>query len=327
MPVQESSEKHPESSWKSDKMFGNVSFQASATSSFIVLFSFMLILAGVEYTTIYSSNALLLAFKGSSSVYPPIVLLISGLCMLCTGLAAFILGIIAILLSVKSRGYTIFVLCLESIFGIFTLAALMFGNWAFLAKQYSSQQSVVQFEMMCMLYMVATGTALLSGQFCLTIQFYKQNFRADNMEVVFSQGLLKALVIFYSFLVVVKGISELAIAELMRKASLTSTFSAPFFISRTEVVIADGAFTILLGLYGMIVGAAGLSRHKVWFVSLYVFSFVVQLVLYDLAQYANFPAPVSGTIKIQGVETAIWTAALMLIPAYFASMLRDTSAL
>ncbi|EKX53768.1 hypothetical protein GUITHDRAFT_100738 [Guillardia theta CCMP2712] len=329
MPVQESSEKQEEPTRGNH---GNISFQASAISAFLVLFSFMLVLLGVEYANLYSSHDNLSNYKGSGVVYPPVVLLISGLCMLCMGLGGLTLGITAVLLNVKSKGFTIFVLSLQGVFGIFTLAAMMFGTWAFEAKLYSSNPSVVKFEMMCMLYMIANGTALLSGQFCLTLHFYKQDFKKEPTEA-FSNAVLRGLVVFYSFLVLLKGCSEMAIAVLMREASVPVTTAAPFFVSRRDLVLADGVFTMLLGLYGIVVGAAGLFQQKALFVVLHIFSFVFQLALYDLAQYGDFPVGVLSTqllkfsLKLQGVETACWTAAVLLIPAYFAAMMDDPSVL
>ena len=182
--------------------------------------------------------------------------------------------------------------------------------------------------MMFMLYMIATGKTVLSGQFCLTLHFYIQNFKKKSTEA-FSNSVLRGFVVFYSFLVQLKRCSEMAIAVLMREASVPITTSAPFFVSIRDLVLADGVFTMLLGLYGIVVGAAGLFQIKAEFVGLHIFSFVFQLALYDLAQYGNFPVGalssqlLNFSLKVSGVETACWTAGVILIPAYFAAMMDD----
>eukprot|EP00960_Hanusia_phi_P029048 747745-Hanusia_phi.AAC.5 len=293
-------------------------------AGFVFLFSFMVLLVGTGYTTMNSQGNL----NGSSTYYPMAIILTCGLCLIFEGLLGLIISGMELMAHKRSASATMLLLAIQVLFGLFILASLMIGQYAFMADK-NSQDVAKQFSMLSMLSMLALFIALLGGFFCFTMSLHNlyKNEKVDPERSVASR---KTKVLFYSFLVVLKGCSELAIGELARQNG-TPGSSAPFIIFRPNLVLSDGVLTLVVGLIGMAIGAAGLFKLKNLFTALSFFSFIIQLALYILGQFgANSSAGMSsgmtfvslfgaGDAAALSVMLIPFTTALMFMPAWAAS--------
>ena len=85
---------------------------------------------------------------------------------------------------------------------------------------------------------------------------------------------------------------------------------------RYRLIIAESCITLLVGLYGMVIGIAGLSKQSLYFALLAFSSLIIQLGMDDLAQLSQSIPLRNYQLGVLGVILAPLTVGLMCMPIF-----------
>eukprot|EP00960_Hanusia_phi_P072620 767835-Hanusia_phi.AAC.5 len=341
----------------------------------LILFSTLLIVFGVARTNLYDAVPTA-AMGGTSMIFPPAVLLASGVCLCAMGFAGLVTGFFHLSLNIRHPTFTLIMLVLEGVLGWFVFLSQNIAYHAFVADKNSSTSLQKGLVMTGMFGSAALGIAALGGQFYFSLQLYRVHSQGE--AAVYDRNYIRPRVVLYSFLVIMKASCEIAMGVVVDQkfmgvpssgpstatsasitqsvsqimAGMTQSYSAPstsssssdmstsgpgggsntnplvqppFMSYKYKFLIADGCITLVVGLYGLAVGLAGLSKQSLYFAIVATASLIMQLGLYDLAQIAYSPmasssSPVDANAALRqttlGVLLAPLTVALMYMPMY-----------
>ena len=85
---------------------------------------------------------------------------------------------------------------------------------------------------------------------------------------------------------------------------------------RYRLIIAESCITLLVGLYGMVIGLAGLFKESLYFALLAFSSLIIQLGMDDLAQLSQSIPLRNYQLGVLGVILAPLTVGLMCMPIF-----------
>eukprot|EP00960_Hanusia_phi_P003861 113802-Hanusia_phi.AAC.1 len=135
----------------------------------------------------------------------------------------------------------------------------------------------------------ALGIAALGGQFYFSLQLYR--IHSQSEASLYRRDYIRPRIVFYCLLVVIKASCEIAMGAVVDEKKLLggAEVQAPFMSFKYKLLIADGCIALAVGLYGMVIGLAGLSRQSLYFAVMAFVSLIFQLAMSDLAEEAYNP--------------------------------------
>lgn len=290
--------------------------------AFVLTFSVLLVCEGISRCNIHIGTPHSL-WSGNKVLYPPVMELIAAVCLTFYGLIGIAVGLTAVVFKAGNAVVTASYLAITFVFGWFFFCVTL-GKFPFDVDRAPVNLPGLNFaqsgglKMLGMLGTFGLGTPLLGSHFFVVLHLLRiQQGKASK----YTPGYYKPRVFFYGFLMICKGIAELAVGSILHRnigsqRYLPPYVTLPFVVSYSQISIAVGLVVTLLGIACFVISIANLRRLVVPYAIVSFFVVILQLACSDLTQIgllSAFPSPPIFVGTIVAWNTIIMT----LMPVYF----------